>query len=78
MEDSQHLGAGSFNNKGLPAYLIKDEQEELLMESVDIVEPIEQEGFRLVDIFGVQKTVKARITSMNLVNHKILFEEQGL
>jgi predicted RNA-binding protein len=57
------------------AYLVKEGKEELLMESVDIVEPIEQEGFRLVDIFGDQKTIKARIKGMNLVNHKILFEE---
>ena len=57
------------------AYLVKEGKEELLMESMDILEPLEEEGYRLVDIFGAQKTVKARITSMNLVNHKILFEE---
>jgi predicted RNA-binding protein len=56
-------------------YLIKEGKEELLMEAVDVLEPMEKEGYRLVDIFGVQKTVKARIISMNLVNHKILFEE---
>jgi predicted RNA-binding protein len=57
------------------AYLVKDGKEEILMKSVDIVEPVDQEGFRLVDIFGDQKTIKARIKGMNLVNHKILFEE---
>jgi predicted RNA-binding protein len=57
------------------AYLIKDGKEELLMESIDILEPLEGEGFRLVDIFGSQKTVKAHLTGMNLLNHKILFEE---
>jgi predicted RNA-binding protein len=57
------------------AYLIKDGKEELLMESMDILEPLEEEGFRLVDIFGGQKTIKARIKAINLVNHKILFEE---
>ena len=57
------------------AYLVKEGKEELLMESMDILEPLEEEGYRLVDIFGVQKTVKARIKGMNLVNHKILFEE---
>ncbi len=57
------------------AYLIKEGKEELLMESVDILEPGEKDGYRLVDIFGVQKIIKARIKSLNLVNHKILFEE---
>jgi predicted RNA-binding protein len=56
-------------------FLVKEGKEELLMESMDILEPIEKEGYRLVDIFGTQKTIKARIISMNLVNHKILFEE---
>lgn len=57
------------------AYLVKEGKEELLMESKDILEPLEEEGYRLVDIFGAQKTIKARIKAMNLVNHKILFEE---
>ncbi|MFH0786273.1 MAG: CooT family nickel-binding protein [Pseudomonadota bacterium] len=57
------------------AYLVKEGKEELLMESMDILEPLEEERFRLVDIFGAQKIIKARIKAMNLVNHKILFEE---
>lgn len=56
------------------AYLIKDGQERLLMESVDVVEPEEDGTWRLVGIFGDQKTVKGKIKEMNLVNHKILFE----
>jgi len=58
------------------AYLLKDGQERLLMESVDVVEPEEDGTWRLVGIFGDQKTVKGRIKGMNLVNHKILFEPQ--
>lgn len=57
-------------------YMIKDDQEHLLMESVDIVEPKEDGTWRLVGIFGDQKTVKGKIKVMNLVNHKILFEPQ--
>ena len=57
------------------AYLIKEGEEELLMESVDVIEPEEIDTFRLVDIFGEQKVIKARIKQMNLVNHKIVFEE---
>jgi predicted RNA-binding protein len=56
------------------AYLVQDSSEELLLESVDIVEPEGDDAWRIVDIFGDQKIVKGRIKSMNLVNHKILFE----
>jgi len=57
------------------AYLIKEGQEHLIMESVDIVEPESDDTWRLVGIFGDQKNVKGRIRGMNLVNHKIFFEE---
>jgi len=55
------------------AYMEKDGREELVLESVDLVEPQEDGGFLLVDIFGRQKTVKARLKRMNLVNHRIVF-----
>ncbi|OPL17363.1 MAG: RNA-binding protein [delta proteobacterium ML8_D] len=58
------------------AYLIKDGQEHLLMESVDVVKPEEDGTWRLVGIFGDQKTVKGKIKVMNLVDHRILFEPQ--
>jgi predicted RNA-binding protein len=53
------------------AYLIQGEKEQLIMESVDKVEP-EEEGLRLVNIFGEQKFIKARIHALSLVDHKIL------
>ena len=56
------------------AYWVKDGKEELILKSVDIVEPMDEQTWRLVDIFGEQKIVKGRIRSMSLVNHKILFE----
>ena len=56
------------------AYLIKEGSENLIMESVDIVEPEGSETWRIVDIFGGQKYIKGRIKRMNLVNHKIIFE----
>lgn len=58
------------------AYLIKDGQEHLLMKSVDLIEPEENGTWRLVGIFGDQETVKGKIKSMNLLNHKIFFELQ--
>ena len=57
------------------AYVIKDGGEQLLLESVDLVEPEDPNGFRLVSIFGEQKIIRGRLKGMNLVNHKIFFEE---
>jgi predicted RNA-binding protein len=57
------------------AYLYRDGSEELLLEAVDTVEPEDAGGFRLVSIYGEQKFVNGRIKLMNLVNHKIIFEE---
>jgi predicted RNA-binding protein len=45
------------------------------MESMDTPGPIEKDRYRLVDIFGDQKIIKARLKRMNPVDHKILFEE---
>ena len=56
------------------AYFYKNGKEEMVLESVDVVEPEEQSGFRLVSIYGGQKTIKGRLKIMNLVNHKIVFE----
>ncbi len=56
------------------AYLVEKDQNKLLMEAVDTVEP-EDEGVRLISIFGDQKFVKARIHSLSLVDHKIFLKE---
>ncbi|HEX3015063.1 MAG TPA: CooT family nickel-binding protein [Desulfobacteria bacterium] len=56
------------------AYLKNGETEELLMEQVDIIESFGN-GLRLVDIFGKQKLINARIKDMNLLNHRILLEQ---
>ena len=57
------------------AYMIQNDQETLLMESVDLVEPEPDGTFRLVGIFGDQITVKAKLKRMNLVDHRIVFEK---
>jgi predicted RNA-binding protein len=57
------------------AYLVKNGTEQLVMESVDIVEPEKTDQYRLVSIFGEQKTVRGQIKLLSLVDHKILFEE---
>ena len=56
------------------AYITSGENEELILQSVDIVEPKEDGRYLLVDIFGTQKIIQAKLKRMNLVHHKIVFE----
>lgn len=57
------------------AYISRDNKEELILESVDLITPQENGEFLLVDIFGSQKMVKGKLKQMNLVDHKIVFQE---
>ena len=59
------------------AYMVKEDEEQLIMEAVDIVESEQGGVWRLVSIFGDQKRLKGRLMRMNLVDHKILFEESA-
>lgn len=56
------------------AYISRDNKEELILESVDLVTPQDNGEFLLIDIFGSQKIVKGKLKQMNLVDHKIVFE----
>ena len=56
------------------AYLIEGDENELIMEAVDRIEP-EDDGIKLVSIFGDQKFLKARIYSLSLVDHKIFLKK---
>lgn len=44
-----------------------------LMESVDTIVPYEN-GLKLVDIYGKQLFIQARIVNMNLLNHRIILK----
>ncbi|UCE35428.1 MAG: CooT family nickel-binding protein [Deltaproteobacteria bacterium] len=57
------------------AYLIESGEETLVMENVDVLRP-EGNGVFLQDIFGGQRTIKARIKELNLVDHRILLEAE--
>jgi predicted RNA-binding protein len=57
------------------AYLIEGDDEKLIMESVDTVEP-EGDEMKLVSIFGEQKFLKANIYSLSLVDHKIFLKKK--
>ena len=54
-------------------YLNRNGFEEMILESVDVIEPQENNTFRMVTIFGEQKTIRGRLKGMNLVDHKIVF-----
>lgn len=56
------------------AYLARQGSEELILESIMILRP-EGERIYLQNIFGEQKWIKGRIKEMNLVEHRIVFEE---
>jgi predicted RNA-binding protein len=56
------------------AYLIKEEEPELIMEAVDVIEP-EEDGIKLVSIFGEQKFIRGHIHSLSLIDRKIFLIE---
>ena len=58
------------------AYVLKNGQEELVLQDVDVIEP-DGDSLRLVNIFGEQKILKANILSLNLVDHKVILVEKG-
>ncbi|MEZ4526193.1 MAG: CooT family nickel-binding protein [Desulfobacterales bacterium] len=57
------------------AYLMEGDERKLIMEAVDTIEPNE-EGITLVNIFGEQKFLKARIHSLSLVDHKVFLKQE--
>ncbi len=55
------------------AFILRDGNEEKILESVDLVE-LEGEEVKLINIFGEQKTLKARLKLYNNSEGKIVFE----
>ena len=55
------------------AYLERDGVEELLLESVDLVEQVGDEA-RLINIFGERKIVRARLKLFDNSQGKLVFE----
>lgn len=55
------------------AYVLKDGKEELVLESVDVLE--NQEGqVKLISMFGEEAIIKAKVKTLSLVDHKIILE----
>ncbi len=57
------------------AYLMEGDEKKLIMEAVDTIEPNE-DGITLVNIFGEQKFLKARIHSLSLVDHRVFLKQE--
>lgn len=55
------------------AFLLMNDNEEKLLENVDQVE-VEGDEIRMINIFGEQKIIKAKIKSYNGSEGKILLE----
>ena len=52
------------------AYLLKGNEHTLIMEAVDTIEP-QEDGIRLISIFGEHKFLKAQIHSLSLVDNEV-------
>ena len=55
------------------AYILKDGKEELVFEGVDLLENSD-DGVKMVDLFGEEKTIRAKVKRFSLVDHKIILE----
>jgi predicted RNA-binding protein len=55
------------------AYMLAGNEQKLIMEAVDTIEP-QDDGIRLINIFGEQKFLKARIYSLSLVDNKVFLQ----
>ena len=55
------------------AYVISEGKEEKVLESVDLVE-LDGDEVKLINIFGEQKSLRARLTLYNNSERKIVFE----
>jgi predicted RNA-binding protein len=56
-------------------FLSKDDKEEMVMESVDVLKPLEDNQWFVKNIFGEQMKIKGNIQYVSLINHKIVFKE---
>ena len=55
------------------AYILKNGQEEILLKSIDRIES-NHDRIKLINLFGEEKRVKAKVKSISFIDHKILLE----
>ena len=53
------------------AYSLKDGKEKLLFERIDLLENTEDK-VKLVNLFGEEMSLKAKVKTLSLVDHKII------
>jgi predicted RNA-binding protein len=58
------------------AYLVRDGVEEKVLESVEVIE-VEGDDARLINIYGEQKTLRARLKLFDNSQGKLVFEACG-
>ncbi len=56
-------------------YILKGDKEELLLDSVDILEPQEGGKIYMRNLEGEQRVITAQIKRIRLVEHKIVLEK---
>jgi len=54
-------------------YMVSNGQEDMILPAVDLVQPVGEDEWQLVSIYGEQKTLRARLHRMALGQHKLLF-----
>lgn len=57
-------------------YIKNGDTEELVMENVASITPVEKDRYLLKGLLGDQKEVTGNIADINLMSHKILFISQ--
>ncbi len=55
------------------AYVLEDGEERLVFEDVDTLESIEGQ-VKMTSVFGEQKSIKAKVKVLSLIDHKIILE----
>lgn len=55
------------------AYILKDGKEEILLESVDVLENMDGH-VKMISMFGEEEIVEARVKTLSLLDHKIILE----
>jgi len=55
-------------------YIKKNNTQELVMENVAAITPVEDNKFLLKGLLGDSKELSGRLVDINLMRHKILFE----
>ena len=54
-------------------YLLRDGKEDLILENVDFLEN-DKDQVRMIDLFGEEIKIRAKVRTLSLVDHKIILE----